>query len=497
MSTSSGILRIAAGVACVVTCLYASTLQLHGADFWLLAKIGEIIADQHAIPDTVLFPFTEIASEKFNAHEWLACLFFHYALKWIGEQWMPLLVGALGLTLFVSSSRLAYIRGHSNLAVALLGGLCALITENYRHSLRPELLALNIMVVFWIGLEQFRNKPDIESALLVWVTGVLWVNCHGSFILAPILVAIYTTGTYLQQMVDTKTWLVKPSGQVYALALLAALVCLSCLINPFGWELIEFVFKFSGDPRLYGAIIEWFPTTHFLGERWLWIIGSIWLLVLLVVVKNFRKIHMVDALVFAAFTALAFKAIRFPIYIGVMAAFVIPAYIPAQWNAPQRQKYLYGVVIATALSLLTLAATFGNLSSVHPYSLGAWKLSKKMVNVLRNPAMHGNVYTSMEMGSELIYLAYPRLKPSMDARIDSYGFDYYQYQKALLFDDKLLEEFVHRYDVKYMLLKHDAMNQFIHLDAWKSGTWQDVMTDSFAVLLKRSDVSPQEVTPIQ
>ncbi|HWH81920.1 MAG TPA: hypothetical protein VNU71_06765, partial [Burkholderiaceae bacterium] len=38
-------------------------------DFWLQAKIGELIVDTGAIPHTVLFPFTWARDYPFNAHE--------------------------------------------------------------------------------------------------------------------------------------------------------------------------------------------------------------------------------------------------------------------------------------------------------------------------------------------------------------------------------------------------------------------------------------------
>ena len=48
--------------------------------------------------------------------------------------------------------------------------------------------------------------------------------------------------------------------------------------------------------------------------------------------------------------------------------------------------------------------------------------------------MKGNVFNSYELGAELIYRAYPRLRPMIDSRIDSYGDEYF------LLSDRLVHQ---------------------------------------------------------
>jgi L-threonylcarbamoyladenylate synthase len=69
-------------------------------DFWLQAKVGELIARDHAIPKTILFPFTEIRDARFNAHEWLPSLLFYWLIDLVGEDGLPLVMGAAGVALF-------------------------------------------------------------------------------------------------------------------------------------------------------------------------------------------------------------------------------------------------------------------------------------------------------------------------------------------------------------------------------------------------------------
>ncbi len=66
--------RIAAVVLTLSTVVFISVVPQVSNDFWLQVKVGEIIAHDHAIPKTVLFPFTEVRNAPFNAHEWLPSL---------------------------------------------------------------------------------------------------------------------------------------------------------------------------------------------------------------------------------------------------------------------------------------------------------------------------------------------------------------------------------------------------------------------------------------
>lgn len=484
----NSVLRIVAAVVSIATCIYVSIAQLEGVDFWLLAKVGQIISETRAIPDTLLFPFTEVSTEKFNAHEWLACLVFHWALRYLGEANIPFFTASLGLSFFILACRLAYIRSQSNIAIALLGGLAALVTENYRHTLRPELLALNLTAIYWIALERFRSRPTFISALSVAIPTVLWANTHGSFILAPLIASMYTAGIQIDWMRSNKKFSFVPCVGAMRFAMLTLGLVFACMVNPFGWELIQFVFKFSSDPALAGAIVEWSPTYEFYVVPRYWMIFAVWVLTLVAVALNIRRCSIVDLIIFLAFSFLAIKAVRFPVYLGLVAAYILPAYVPKSYGLVKRQNYLYVSVILLSGAGLALAMNFGNLTNSQPYSLGSWKFSAKMVETLKNPQMHGNVLTSMETGPELIYIAYPRLKPSIDSRVDSYGFDYLQYQTTVLLNDTFQDEFVKRYDVKYVLFQRKVMENFTKLNAWKEGRWKIVLMDRSAVLLRRSDV---------
>lgn len=140
--------------------------------------------------------------------------------------------------------------------------------------------------------------------------------------------------------------------------------------------------------------------------------------------------------------------------------------------------------------VLGLASQFGNAFGAFPHL--AWGMNTSytsfMVRKLNAPDLRGNVINSYELGAELVYRTYPRLRPSIDSRIDSYGGAYTWMNERLFHEDALLTEFVKDYDVRYMLLSHRDFRSVEKLPSWTSGRWVIRAMDQRAVLLQRSDL---------
>lgn len=490
-ATKPSWLRIFATVAFAICVLYACTVRLSGVDFWLQAKIGELIVQSHAIPQTLLFPFTEIVTEKFNAHEWLMSVLFYLSLSTLGEDGMPFLIGALGLALFASMARLTYIRTNGNYAFALLGGFVSVLVENYRHVLRPELPSLVLMALLLIQMERFRSRPNFASTWWSAFIIVIWANSHGSFILGPMIVGMYSSGLYIDAVRASQFKTLAPNRTVIQFAGLTMLSGIACLVNPYAWELVQFVFSFSVTSDASKSLTEWLPTfdPRMFAVRGFWIALGVWTVMAVAVVYGRKRLSAIEWLMFFAFSYLAYKAIRFPVYIGMVAAYIIPACLPPSWlNKTHEPRLLYASIL---ISLVTIFGVYqyGNAGRNSIYTdLDSTKFTIPMVNVLSDPSLQGNVLNSMELGAELIYRSYPRLRPSLDCRLDSYGFEYSNFNGALFNNDALLNEFVLRYDVRYLLMSANVFENFQKLSNWKGGKWRLYFGDHRAVLLQRADV---------
>jgi len=80
--------------------LMLTVVPVANNDVWILMKIGQMIVDTGKIPDTVLFAFTTVRDNHFNAHEWLVSVLYHEADRAVGLYNLMYVVGAFALVQF-------------------------------------------------------------------------------------------------------------------------------------------------------------------------------------------------------------------------------------------------------------------------------------------------------------------------------------------------------------------------------------------------------------
>jgi hypothetical protein len=293
-------------VLCALMLFYVNIGPTPGGDFWLHARLGKLIVANHAIPGTMLFPFTEIATDTFNAHEWLASILFHSTISLIGERNLPFALGLLGVIYYAIVCALVCARGAKNIQMVLLLSLVALLTERERHTLRPEHVSLVLMVGFWYCLEKFRISNKALDGMCAALLCVLWVNCHGSFILAPLLAGLYMLGGYLDHCLSTSWKILRPPSPTLCLLALFLVTLGACLVNPFGTDLVSFVLDFSTHNQLGNILGEWTPSwdRRLWGYSGLWYALLVWLFTLGLMVTNRSNLSAIEILVFMAFTLL-------------------------------------------------------------------------------------------------------------------------------------------------------------------------------------------------
>jgi hypothetical protein len=183
------------------------------------------------------------------------------------------------------------------------------------------------------------------------------------------------------------------------------------------------------------------------------------------------------------------RANRFLVYLGFVAAMILPAIYARR--ARQMQDVLLLVASLFGLTILGLAIRFGNVNGNYPYKSDFPEVfSIPMIHTLTNANLRGAVFTSYDLGAELTYRAYPRMQASIDSRIDSYGDDYFFFHEQLLDRAEMMDMFVIRYNVRYMLLTNSDFRKFQKLSLWQSGQWLPMVVDTRAVLLGRKEATP-------
>jgi hypothetical protein len=487
-------LRVGAVVAALALVIQTCFIPMWGNDFWLQARVGQVIVETGEIPRTVLFPFTEAQHQPFNAHEWLPSVLFHLLDQAFGYERLNFVLGALGLTLFavvLASAR----RLTGSLGLSLALALMASAVANYRQVLRPEILALVLMALLLWLLASVRSRG---SALrkLPWVVpmGALWANTHGSFLLGPGVCGLFALGQALQAAhsswrsgVSWRTAAIDGFRAGWPYAAAAGAMALASLLNPLGVGLWHFALSLSTSEITKMAINEWQATLtpdFMVLPPFVLFVGAAVLVAALLFWRR-RQVEWTDLLLLLFFLAMALGRRRFIVLFGFVAAVVCAMVIGRGAVSQSLERVLLLSVIGTSIIGMALASQFGNARGSYPYYSPSHNFSEPMVRLIERDSMRGNVFNSYELGAELIYRAYPRLRPSIDSRIDSYGDDYYMSLTTILVDEPRLNRFLATYDVNHMLLLWRDFNYLKGMKSLQDAGWRMEFADHKAVLLTR------------
>jgi hypothetical protein len=490
-----GPVAMAALVLAIALVAIATSVPMESNDFWLQARIGRWIVENGEIPRTLLFPFTEVRDRAFNMHEWLPSVLFHYFVTLAGEDGLRLVLGGFGLLLFALAGGLAWRLTHS-FGASLLLALGAMAVANYRHYLRPEIVALVLLLALLHLLVAFQQ--DGRRRRLLWCVplAIVWANSHGSFLLGPVVAGIFAVGEAGQA-----AWPRRAQGSLWVrtawqaggpYAAVAAGMALASLINPLGWGMYVFAFQLTGSEVVRTFLTEWQPTLtpKYLGTRFVVLFFAALAAVVALVVVRRDRLRWADWLLLAAFGVLAFRALRFPVLFGIVAIVPCARAIGARPSAAA-ERWLVGAAAAMAALGLALVLKYGNGYGAYPYFAPSANFTLLMRDRIEDPALQGNVFNHTVLGAELIYRAWPRLKPVIDTRVDSYGDAYYVTLLDLLNDEDRLREFLNGYDVRYMLLMRGDFDAtvsrmaLLHQDGWRM-----YFMDHKAVLLRRTTPAP-------
>ncbi len=472
-----------------------TAVPLADNDTWLLIKIGEMIADTGKIPQDVLFAFTTIRENHFNSHEWLVSLVLYWLDRLLGEGHLMWAVGAFALAQFALCVALAR-RLSGRLDVAVLLALLAMVCAHSRYVLRPEIFALLYLVLLLAVLEHYRQERRWQTLAWTLPLTLLWVNCHGSFLLAPGIVSIFAFGEGLTAAVahDGRTaarlhagW---RAGWPYAAAMLAMLAV--CTINPAGWHILTFPFQLQRSTAMRAVISEWLPTfsPQFMGSRIFWIFIAVAAAALALVAWLRRFLGVTDAILFALFLGMAASRNRHIVWFGFVALFV-GARLLSHVTVARRQQFLLRLgTVVFAVAGLAACTLFGNANEARIYYAPSNNFSPAMIAELADPAMKGRVLTSYELGCELIYRDWPRLQPSIDSRVDSYGDQYLLFHQQLMRDEKLLSLFLEGNRVNYMLLLRRDFDDNVRNMTSIHADWHLRLATGGAYLLERNKPLP-------
>ncbi|MFC2054877.1 hypothetical protein ACFLV7_11380 [Chloroflexota bacterium] len=355
--------------------------------------------------------------QRWINHEWLAEVTFAIAWLFYGPTGLVILKTAIwAITyaiLFWCLAKYPLVP----LRAGILLFLSMTVTLPFIYTVRPQsysALLYTLLLLIIIQAENGRYRW-LWACLLIFA---LWPNLHGAF---PAGLGVLAVWAFVHLLTHRRrgVWL-----QVIPPLLLSGV---ATLINPYGVDLLAFIFSNLDDPRL--EITEWRPLRvhSLMGISYLF-----WLILAILGIVFSRKQRRPALLILLAITAyLPFIASRFGMFFILTALVIAGEHIGDTWDrimpapkAPKKRPLWISVtIIFTALALLIWRLP--NFASIPVKDPRAYPQTS--VSLLQQSGVSGNLAVHFEWGDYAIWHLTPSVKVSLDTRREmAYSDDLYK-----------------------------------------------------------------------
>ena len=421
-----------------------------------------------------------------------------------------LLVAIGALLLLGAVNREAGPRAAQSFAAVFLG---ALFAARSLLLLRPVLVTLVLLALFFVKLERHRRERRWSALLALPLLQLVWANCQGLFALGPALVGAYLFGSWAARS-DTPSLTGSPNGRATdahshshrnegaALALTLFLCALACCATPYGLRAVLLPFELfgrllPGHENVYAAnVVENAPplAPAMAGPFWhlKWFFGFL--------IASFalagRRLILTHAILVAALVLLAILGNRNVLLLYWIAT---PIAVMNAWRgarrlvAPVRGRRVTRTLArwapgAACVGLLVLL--FGTawnepaLASPAPF-----RAPSESARILRDRPGTGTIFAADEYGGYLIWSLYPRYRPYMDTRLVlRTAAEFAEYLDVTDHPDRF-DAFQKAHSFDYVILPVTYPDRYLgliaHLDA--SPQWKLVFTDGAETLFAKRD----------
>lgn len=296
-------------------------------DVWWHIRSGQLILERGAVPRVDWFTYTNATRPWIDLY-WLFQILLALLYRAGGASALVLLKAASGVAI-VGLTLAARAKGARAWPV-VVAWLPTVVMLSGRLCERPELASLLFLAGFLTVLARAPAWP--RCLWLLPVMQVLWVNCHGFFVLGPLVLAAYWVGLVYERLWPNSTTVPRPPGKLLALA--SAATVLACGVSPYGLGAIGLPleqFHKLGSTGIYRANIGELKTVgDFVALAGLsnpYLLAYFAVLALgvasFVLAGRRGHVHPFRGLIFFAAAYLVWQATRNSALFAVVAAFVI------------------------------------------------------------------------------------------------------------------------------------------------------------------------------
>jgi hypothetical protein len=466
-----------------------------GSDVWTNLKVGEQILEEWSIPAVERYSVTA-EGRPFIAFEWLSSVIFASVNQLVGATGLTLLLVFIGLACAVLLHRSIPpdLRGRAAVLPLLILTTYLLC---FRTFVRPHLFTLMMICLLSFSLERWRRSRRLAEIAWLIPLHALWVNLHGAYLFGVVLLGLVSAVVgglalfpRLQRSAD-ETF----SGRDFVqLAGVAAASAVMCLVNPYGFSILEFSLRMSeANQYIKEAIWEWrSPFVTGGTDPWFVVYCAELVLLWISVLGRLRRRPWLDAVIALVISFQSARANRFVPYLGILGLPIMArfwcAWATAQVPAGGRQLRLLLDGALVALLVITAAgpgAAFGP-RAFRPLGFGfGGPMAYQEVAAIRRMGLRGNIYNEYRDGALIIYALYPLVRPVMDARIDVYGERLWREYVASRSSRRRFLAYLRKYQLNLALLYDRPENRAMIQALQNRSDWSIAYRSSRRVLFAR------------
>jgi hypothetical protein len=485
---------ILASVPPVLVFLVTALDREYQYDLWHHLARGRAIVTQGHLVNTDQFSYT-VAGQPFQDVNWLTQVVY-YLLYLRGGLDLVQLVNSLTLAATMALVVHCCWRASGSLKVGCALGVFTFLGLWQMLTIRPQTFSLFLFVVLYEILDLSGRRPW----LLLLAPGVmaLWVNLHGAFPIGFLLIGGFLLAAAWEGW-QGMGWGFWRDRRTALLAFCLGACLLAVLVNPYGWNVYQYVGLTSSRASNRG-IMEWMPPGLKL------FIGKVWVVSVLLLLAGFalpcRRPTPRDLCLVFLFLPLACGAVRMVGWWFLVSAPVLAgrlaAALPDTWlEGPEPERpslaagFSFGLVLMAAVACAPGVGPYlplGGLSGrAHRTNADLEAVAGHLRTV---PGSAERIFTKYEWGEYLSWsLAPDGSRVFMDCRIEIYPDDVWADYLAVTHGRADWQDILDRYGVTCLVLDawhtHQVKDLLPQIE--KSGAWTRAFTSGDALLFLRAE----------
>jgi hypothetical protein len=445
-------------------------------DMWWHLKTGEIVWTSHSIPTTDLFSYTT-NHHAWIPHEWLSQTLIYGAYRFAGYPGLMLWLCFFTAALLIAGYALCSLYS-GNAKVGFLGALAIWFFATSGLAIRGQMIGYLLLVTELLLLHLGRTRNPRWFFLLPPLFA-LWINCHASFILGPIVAVTFLSCSFFDFRLGSLVSMRWDPRDRRMLALAIILSAFALFLNPVGLRQILYPLNILHQPQ-GGSVIEEFLPLQLNSARGAGLLGVLTCIFLLVAARR-SELFWDEILLLAMGTWLAVSHQRMVFVFGILAAPILSRMLSTSWDdyhAEEDRPLPNAAFLAASL----LIAFWAFPSSQYLLRQVAEKSPVRAVEFINSHHLPGNMLNEYTDGGYLTWAA-PEHPVFVDGNADSFGSagvltDFGNWMTLKSDPNTLLN----KYKIGFCLLSRDS--PMAHVLPLLPG-WKAVYSDNMSVIFVR------------